>query len=56
MSASSYLGNDLGIQYNPVRVLTIDTATGKVIGRLHNPITNSVISEHDTVDTIKITR
>lgn len=52
----SYLGNDLGIQYNPVRVLTIDTATGKVIGRLHNPITNSVISEHDTVDTIKITR
>lgn len=52
----SYLGNDLGVQYNPVRILTIDTATGKVAGRLHNPISNNVINGHDTTDSIKIIR
>lgn len=52
----SYLGNDLGSSYNPVRVLTIDTATGKVIGQLHNPIDNTVVAGHDTADTITIIR
>lgn len=52
----SFLGNDLGTQYNPVRVLTVDTTTGTVTGRVYNPISNSFIAGHDTIDTITITR
>lgn len=50
----SYLGNDLGGQSNPVRILTINTATGAVTGRLHDPIHRTVLTAHNTSDTIKI--
>lgn len=52
----SYLGNDLGDHSNPVRVLTIDTATGTVTGRLHDPIHNRVLTAYNTSDAIKIVR
>jgi len=40
----SFLGNDLGAAYNPVRVLEIDTAAGTVTSRLLSPNTGAVIA------------
>ena len=52
----SYLGNDLGGEFNPVRILTVNPVTGKVTGRLHDPLHNTVLTAYNTSDTIKIVR
>ena len=50
----SYLGNDLGDAANPVRIVTINTATGQVTSKVDNPIDGTV--KGTTGDTITLTR
>ncbi|WP_454229031.1 metallophosphoesterase [Propioniciclava flava] len=50
----SYLGNDLGDAANPVRIVTINTATGQVTSKVDNPIDETV--KGTTSDTITLTR
>lgn len=50
----SYLGNDLGDKNNPVRIVTINTATGKVDSVVNNPIDGS--TKGTTGNTITIVR
>lgn len=51
----AFLGNDLGgPTNNPVRVLSVDTKTGRVVSTVYNPIKNDVVAT--TSDTISIIR
>ncbi|MFT3877262.1 MAG: metallophosphoesterase [Propioniciclava sp.] len=50
----AYLGNDLGSGANPVRILTINTKTGAVTGKVHDPMNNRTLDP--TSHTITIIR
>lgn len=52
----SYLGNDLRDHSNPVRVLTINTTTGTVTGKVYNPIGDTTVTAYNTSDTIRVVR
>ncbi len=50
----SFLGNELGSNVNPVRIVTINTRTGAVTSTIQNPIAGTVVGS--TSDTISIER
>lgn len=50
----SYLGNDLGANTNPVRIVNINTKTGTVTTTVHNPIQNNTAgTTNNTITIIK---
>jgi hypothetical protein len=52
----SYLFNDAGPSRNPVRLVRIDVATGRVVSRVVSPISHEWLRRYRTVDTVSLVR
>jgi hypothetical protein len=52
----SYLFNDAGPRRNPVRLVRINTATGRVVSRVISPASSERMPEYRTADTVSLVR
>ncbi len=52
----SYLFNDAGPTRNPVRLVRVDTATGRVVSRVVSPVSHEWLSQYRTVDHVSLVR